>query len=534
MVWNVCRSLIRDQHDAEDAFQATFLILVRKAGSLRVGDTMGPWLHVVAYRTALRVRMAAARRRDVERAAAARTGEAVEPTDGDPNAVPAHEIRAAIHAEIRNLPEAFRSVVVLCDLEGASYLEAAGRLRIPLGTVQSRLARARRRLRRNLRIRGIDPAREGDSCGPSDGPLCGLVTVGGPPASLVGRVGRLGAVIAAEPTSLTTIVAGPVQSLIRGGLRSMQLGTLRRLVAISMGGLLVGGAVLYAEARPGQATSDPARPSAPRVPSGDQQKRPAEIPAPRRLRVTSGHGKALLYVLDREGNRVTRREAGKVVRFQEAPHAIRWAVVTGLIDHDRIPKDWIEAGRKGHPKAEGLYIRVELVRRTWQIDGTWSGWKWVDAHANLAILDNLPEVEDERVPVRFLVQSLVDPLPHLIDGKWEGVDVEDFLPNGDKRGKDGPRADGSHLGPQRDLREGGLRHLGEAVDDGRHPGPWRDLAPVLMIRALDFTVAPGQTYRYRARVVLINPYYDRQHPGDRKYLEGPWSEATEAVTIAAS
>src|ERR1700748_3419827 len=80
------------------------------------------------------------------------------------------ELRASIHAEIRKLPDAFRAVVVLCDLEGVSYLEAAGRLKIPLGTVQSRLARGRRRLRRNLRLRGIHPAHEGESCGPSQRP----------------------------------------------------------------------------------------------------------------------------------------------------------------------------------------------------------------------------------------------------------------------------------------------------------------------------------------------------------------------------
>src|SRR5262249_49206836 len=162
-----------------------------------------------------------------------------------------------------------------------------------------------------------------------------------------------------------------------------------------------------------------------RIPSGEEQKRPAEIPAPRRLRVTSGHGKSLLYVLDREGNRVSRRENGKVVRFQEAPHAIRWAVITGLIDYDRVPKDWIEAARERDPHAESLYIRVDLQRQTLQKDGTWSGWKRVDVEANLAILDNLPEVEDERVPAHYRVESLVDPLPHLTEGKWEGVDIEE-------------------------------------------------------------------------------------------------------------
>ena len=154
MVWNVCRSVIRDTHDAEDAFQATFLILVRKAGSLRVGETLGPWLHVVAYRTALGVRASVARRRGVERSAASSYHEAVTIDVPGPCPEPADELRASIHSEIMRLPEAFRMVVVLCDLEGLGYLEAARRLNLPLGTVQSRLARARRRLRRSLTLRG--------------------------------------------------------------------------------------------------------------------------------------------------------------------------------------------------------------------------------------------------------------------------------------------------------------------------------------------------------------------------------------------
>ena len=108
MVWNVCRSLIRDRHDAEDAFQATFLILVRKAGSLLVGDTLSPWLHVVAGRTALSLRKVRACRRAVEHSGVDSLPEAVEPTVSDPSWHDADEIRAAIHAEIVKLPESFR------------------------------------------------------------------------------------------------------------------------------------------------------------------------------------------------------------------------------------------------------------------------------------------------------------------------------------------------------------------------------------------------------------------------------------------
>ncbi len=141
MVWSVCRAVAGNPHDAEDAFQAAFLILVRKAGTLRVGETLGPWLHVVAYRTALAIRASTVRQRRVETRATALRGEASQPDHPDIDHDRPDLRVTSIHAEILRLPEPFRAVVVLCDLEGLSYLEAARRLGVPLGTMQSRLAR---------------------------------------------------------------------------------------------------------------------------------------------------------------------------------------------------------------------------------------------------------------------------------------------------------------------------------------------------------------------------------------------------------
>jgi RNA polymerase sigma factor (sigma-70 family) len=507
MVWNVCRSLIRDRHDAEDAFQATFLILVRKAGSLRVGETLGPWLHVVAYRTALSVRSAAARRQRVERSAAESLRGAVDSSDPTSGPDAADDLRASIHAEIRNLPEAFRSVVVLCDLEGLSYLEAAGRLEIPLGTVQSRLARARRRLRRGLTLRGVHPSDAGETIDPCGAPILGLSLIGGLPPSLVGRVGRLGALIASDPTCLKTSVAGSVQALISVGLQSMFLGNLKRALVAILGGVLVGGVVLYADAGSGQAGPDATGPLGQRPASHGEVKGKIEIPAPRRLAVESGRGKALLYQLDGKEGRIPLRREGKAVRFREVEREIRWAVVTGMMDHHTVQKGLIMANRKPLHPGHRLYRRVELERQALRQEGSWSNWEEVDMVANLDILDNLHEIEEERVPEAFRDDDLVDPLPHLTQGEWRGVDIADFLPDGKETREDGHFAQAPPLGFQRDKR------------------------PVLMVRSLDFTVEPGRTYRYRARVVLINPYYDGKDPRDRKFLFGPWSEATELVTI---
>ena len=230
MVWNLCRSVIRDTHDAEDAFQATFLILVRKAGSLRVGETLGPWLHVVAYRTALGVRASVASGR------ASTFRGVVVPCRDDRRSRTGSTGRSGRSFVRRStpksagLPEAFRAVVVLCDLEGLAYLEAARRLNVPLGTVQSRLARARRRLRRSLTLKGIHPSDGSEACDPS-GDQGWMDVWPADAADVVGRVGRLGAGVAADPTESGNDGGGSVQALIERtrsmGSRLVQAGITR-------------------------------------------------------------------------------------------------------------------------------------------------------------------------------------------------------------------------------------------------------------------------------------------------------------------
>ena len=149
MVLRVCHSVLSDWHDTEDAFQATFLVLVRKARRLWVRDSVGPWLHQVAVRTASAARIAAARRRRCDRRTAVAAIE--EPCEtGD-------ELMAMIHEEIERLPERFRLPLVLCDLEECSHQQAARHLGWPIGTVKSRLARGRARLRDRLSRRGLAP-----------------------------------------------------------------------------------------------------------------------------------------------------------------------------------------------------------------------------------------------------------------------------------------------------------------------------------------------------------------------------------------
>src|SRR5262249_26048755 len=118
VVLRVCRAILRDEHEAQDAFQATFLVLVRKARRLRGRDSPGPWLHQVAYLAACCARKAAGRRRAHERRAA-EMSRARDDAGGDPEG-----LGEAIHDEIARLPERYRIPLVLCDLEGRTHEQA--------------------------------------------------------------------------------------------------------------------------------------------------------------------------------------------------------------------------------------------------------------------------------------------------------------------------------------------------------------------------------------------------------------------------
>ncbi len=147
LVLRVCRGVLGDSHEAQDAFQATFLVLVRRAGSLWVKDSLGPWLHQVAYRTAACARASAARRQRHERIAAERKPELLKARSND--------VGQIVHDELERLPERYRAPIVLCDLEGCSHEQAARHLGWPIGTVKSRQSRGRARLRERLMRRGF-------------------------------------------------------------------------------------------------------------------------------------------------------------------------------------------------------------------------------------------------------------------------------------------------------------------------------------------------------------------------------------------
>jgi RNA polymerase sigma factor (sigma-70 family) len=148
MVWGVCRRLL-NHHDAEDAFQAVFLVLFRKAASIRPRGMLANWLYGVAHQTALQARRNTARRRAREK----QLTEMPEPAAAEQDVW--GDLRPLLDQELSRLPDKYRIVLVLCDLEGMARKEAARQLGLPDGTVASRLARARTMLAKRLTRRGV-------------------------------------------------------------------------------------------------------------------------------------------------------------------------------------------------------------------------------------------------------------------------------------------------------------------------------------------------------------------------------------------
>jgi RNA polymerase sigma factor (sigma-70 family) len=207
MVLRVCRQILGDTHDAQDAFQATFLILVRKAGSVRKRDSVASWLHGIARRVARRARSDRFRRRDYERRSAEMSARTESQSADEPECWP------ELHEELARLPEKYREPLVLCYLEGLTTDEASRRLGCPQGTVLSRLSRARERLRDRLTRRGLPaPA----------GLMAGGLSADVVPAALSHSVVQSALRLAAGAAA-TTIVPASVAGLTRGVLRTMIL-----------------------------------------------------------------------------------------------------------------------------------------------------------------------------------------------------------------------------------------------------------------------------------------------------------------------
>ncbi len=272
-----CRAVLHHEHDIEDAFQATFLVLARKAGSVRAGDALGGWLHRVAYRVAVQANIEVRRRRRresevsvMEIPSTARPG-----LDGD--------LSSIVHEEIDRLPDRHRLPVVLCDLEGLSYDQAASRLDWTVPALRCRLSKARQRLRDRLSRRGVT------------GAALGVVIASSEATAAVPAVWAEAAVAAA--TGGTSSVAAV--ALTRIILRSMLMTKLKIVAtAVLVVGLSSAGAFVMGAGRP----DDP------------KPERNAPAPVPKPAAAVEDKPKAVVSGDDHRGpwpGRRSRRPAGR-------------------------------------------------------------------------------------------------------------------------------------------------------------------------------------------------------------------------------
>jgi RNA polymerase sigma factor (sigma-70 family) len=241
MVLRVCRNALSDPHDVEDAFQATFLVLLRKAGSIRNRASCGSWLHGVALRASREIRSASSRRRTHEYKAAAEVASStrvVEPPD---------DLRGVLDEELGRLRESYRSPLVLCYLEGHTCEEVARQLGWPVGTVKIRLARGRERLRSRLVRRGLAP-----TLGLGVGVGLPSPSEASVPHSLCARVAE-----AVSGGSIPAVVAAVVRGELKRGIvmHAMRLG------AVLMGmGFVASAAALMGMEQAGDASKASAGP----------------------------------------------------------------------------------------------------------------------------------------------------------------------------------------------------------------------------------------------------------------------------------
>jgi RNA polymerase sigma factor (sigma-70 family) len=321
MVWGVVRRVLRGHQDAEDAFQATFLVLVRKAHCVTSRELVANWLYGVAYRTALKARAKANRRRGREKQVTAMP----EPTAGRQRLW--EDLEPLLDQELSCLPDKYRAVIVLCDLEGKTRKEAARHFRLPEGTVASRLATARGLLARRLARHGL----------PATGATVGVALAQNAasaqvPASVMGATILAGGFVAAGRRAATGVISARALALAEGVLKTMLLTKLKiataALAAVAV--LATGAAALSFRAR---AETPPDRPAKekqalPAKPA-DQPVKEAR-PDEARPTVVSGVATAVdaekktLRVAHREGEDTFTVATGATIEVDGKPAALAW------------------------------------------------------------------------------------------------------------------------------------------------------------------------------------------------------------------
>jgi RNA polymerase sigma-70 factor (ECF subfamily) len=344
MVLGVCRRVLSNSHDADDAFQAAFLVLIRKGPSLLSRQTLGNWLYGVAYHTALKARAACWKRRAKERQAAA-MAETEAPPDGT-----GHDFLPILDQELDRLPDKYREAVVLCELEGKTRDEAARQLGVPVGTLSGRLTTARRMLAKRLTRRGVTL---------SSAALTAVLTpsfaTAGVPPALLGSTLKAASALAAGKTAIG-VISAEVAALTQGMLKSMLLTKLKLTVPLLLSAVvLAGGASVWSHqllAAPTQETlhDEPEQPgpseiskvAAPKV-SDKQQLQGVWIPIASMVqgqKKDPADAKLQMWKLLFDGDRVTIPD-DRTVRY--------------TVDSNKNPKQMDIFGKDGKPMMMVIY-----------------------------------------------------------------------------------------------------------------------------------------------------------------------------------
>jgi RNA polymerase sigma factor (sigma-70 family) len=223
MVLGVCRRVLRHEQDAEDAFQASFLVLARRAATVRAREVLGNWLYGVAYRTAMKARTMNARRRTREGRAGIKPMAAAATEDGW------EELLPLLDEELSKLPDRYRVPVVLCHLEGKSRKEVARLLGLPEGTLSWRLAHARKVLAGRLARYGLAV-----SGGALAAALSGKTASAAVSRALAASTARAAVLVAAGGALTAGTVPAQVVILAEGVVKTMLLSKLRAVVAVGI------------------------------------------------------------------------------------------------------------------------------------------------------------------------------------------------------------------------------------------------------------------------------------------------------------
>ena len=220
MVWGVCRRVLRNYHDVEDAFQATFLVFVRKAASIASPELLANWLYGVAHQTALNARATTAKRGARER----QVTEMPEPAVMERDLWA--DLQPLLDQELSGLPDKYRVAIVLCDLEGKTRKEAARQLAVPEGTLAARLARGRVMLAKRLGRHGLAVS------GGALAVLAQNAASASAPTSVVCSTIKAASLFAAGQAAATALVSAKVAALTKGVMKAMLFSKLKTTIAI--------------------------------------------------------------------------------------------------------------------------------------------------------------------------------------------------------------------------------------------------------------------------------------------------------------